>query len=544
MNLPKRVVIGLLGTSLDGPCGSHRWELWRPTVSLFQHEDLLIDRLELLHPRNATRLAEVVEKDIHHLSPETEIRRHLLEMADPWDFEEVYSTLLDFTDSYAFNTEQEEYLIHITTGTHVAQICLFLLNESHYLPGKLLQCAPPPRKKKGHDPGTYRIIDLDLSRYDRIAQRFHRQQRAGLSYLKFGIETRNAAFNRMIEEIEHVAIQSRDPILLLGPTGAGKSRLARRIFELKKQRHLLKGGFVEVNCATIRGDAAMSALFGHKKGAFTGAVADRSGLLCAADGGLLFLDEVGELGADEQAMLLHAIEDKTFLPLGTDVEGRSDFQLICGSNRDLVADAGDQRFREDLLARINLWTYVLPALVQRKEDIEPNVAYELSELAARTGSIIQFNTEARARFLAFAESSEARWTGNFRDLNAAIRRMGTMAQGGRITLAVVEQEIQRLQQGWRQPFAEGREEHLLKTILGEERLKDLDLFDRVQLGQVLRICRQADSLSEAGRTLFQASRRERKITNDADRLRKYLLRFGLAWDLIHSKDDAQNGGSL
>lgn len=119
----------------------------------------------------------------------------------------------------------------------------------------------------------------------------------------------------MIEQIEKVAIKSRAPILLNGPTGAGKSFLARRIFELKQAWHQFSGAFVEVNCATLRGDTAMSTLFGHVKGAFTGARESREGLLRSANGGMLFLDEIGELGADEQAMLLKAIEEKTFTRL-------------------------------------------------------------------------------------------------------------------------------------------------------------------------------------------------------------------------------------
>ena len=168
------------------------------------------------------------------------------------------------------------------------------------------------------------------------ATRFAQEQERTLDFLKSGIATRNAAFNSMIEQIETVATRSTAPILLMGPTGAGKSQLARRIHELKKQRAALAGAFVEVNCATLRGDGAMSALFGHRKGAFTGAVADRPGLLKSADQGLLFLDEIGELGADEQAMLLRAIEDKRFLPVGSDREVESRFQLIAGTNRDLA----------------------------------------------------------------------------------------------------------------------------------------------------------------------------------------------------------------
>src|SRR5215213_7674940 len=111
----------------------------------------------------------------------------------------------------------------------------------------------------------------------------------------------------------------------------------------------------------------MSALFGHVKGSFTGAVRDRSGLLRTAHGGLLFLDEIGELGLDEQAMLLRALEEKVFLPLGSDREVRSDFQLIAGTNRDLGARVREGRFRDDLLARINLWTFSLPGLAERRE---------------------------------------------------------------------------------------------------------------------------------------------------------------------------------
>src|SRR5262249_53172240 len=142
------------------------------------------------------------------------------------------------------------------------------------------------------------------------------------------------------------------PILLLGPTGAGKSLLARRIYELKQSRRLVKGRFVEVNCATVRGDAAMSALFGHVKGAFTGAMRDRPGLLLSANEGLLFLDEIGELGLDEQAMLLRALEDKRFLPLGSDREAASGFTVIAGTKRRLGELLKDCGFREYPRARI------------------------------------------------------------------------------------------------------------------------------------------------------------------------------------------------
>ena len=181
----------------------------------------------------------------------------------------------------------------------------------------------------------------------------------------------------------------------------------------------------------------MSTLFGHVRGSFTGALRDRPGLLRAADGGVLFLDEIGELGPDEQAALLRAIEDKQFLPLGADREVRSDFQLIAGTNADLPAAVRRGRFREDLLARINLWTFRLPGLRERPEDIEPNLDHELANCDAVTGVRVSMSKEARARFLAFATSAEAIWPGNFRDFNGALLRMATLAPGGRITSDVV-----------------------------------------------------------------------------------------------------------
>jgi transcriptional regulatory protein RtcR len=290
---------------------------------------------------------------------------------------------------------------------------------------------------------------------------------------------------------------------------------------------------VELNCATLRGDAAMSALFGHTKGAFTGAVQARPGLLRAADGGILFLDEIGELGADEQAMLLRALEEKAFLPVGSDTEATSEFQLIAGTNRDLARSVAAGEFREDLFARINLWTFALPALRDRVEDIEPNLAYELEQFARREGRNVTFNKEARDRFLAFAKSPAALWSGNFRDLSGSVHRMATLAPAARITLDCVETEIRHLQSLWKHQTggtASGAGE--LNTHLTAAQIQALDPFDRVQLAEVLRVCAASGSLSDAGRALFAASRRKKKTPNDADRLRKYLARFGLDWQTL------------
>ena len=537
------VVIGLLGPTLDAGRGQKRWNRWRPTVGLHMQDDLVVSRFEMLHQRRFDRLAEGIAEDIRQVSPMTQVRSRHIEFSDPWDFEEVYGALWGFAQGYAWKPEEEDYLVHITTGTHVAQICLFLLAESRHLPARLIQTQPGQRRGPGDLPavgegpatiaGDHTLIDLDLSKYDQLASRFAAEREAGAAVLTAGIPTRNPAFAQLIARIEQVAAATRAPILLGGPTGAGKTVLARRIFELKRSRNLVDGAFVELNCATVRGDAAGSALFGHRKGAFTGAVTEREGLLKRADCGVLFLDEIGELGLDEQAMLLRALEDKVFLPVGADKPVLSDFQLIAGSNRDLRAEVQAGRFREDLLARIDLWTFRLPGLAERREDIEPNLDHELERFAREQGTRVTINAEARRLLLRFALSPAATWQANFRDLGAAAIRLATLASlaSGRIDEALVREEIARLERQWRTP--QTTTDDLVTETLGN-RADELDRFDRVQLAEVLRVCRASRSLSEAGRTLFAMSRLARKQANDADRLQKYLARFGLDWDALRT----------
>jgi len=183
-----------------------------------------------------------------------------------------------------------------------------------------------------------------------------------------------------------------------------------------------------------------------------------------------------DLGPDEQAMLLRAIEDKRYLPLGSDREMESGFQLICGTNRDLRFDIGRGRFREDLLARIKFWSFRLPGLAERTEDIEPNIHFELQSRSA---------------------------------------------------------EIDRLRSECATPDGPGEDGTAeLAGLVGHHAADDLALFDRVQLAAVVRVCRTSNSLADAGRKLFSESRKQRRAVNDTDRLRKYLQRFGLSWEII------------
>lgn len=520
--------MSLIGTQLDY-VGKRvdRWSKWRPNVSLCSQEDLVVDQFHMLHDNHSSRLANNVAVDIESISPETTMTLHTINFNDPWDFEEVYAKLFDWCQHQEFDTDENDYLFHITTGTHVVQICTFLLTESRQFPGRLIQTSPD-NQNINKSIGRVQIIDLDLSKYDQLATRFDREHLEGKEFLKGGIKTKNNAFNQLITQVEKVAIRSSDPMLLTGPTGAGKSQLATRVFQLKKKRSMLKGELVSVNCATLKGENAMAALFGHTKGAFTGAQKSRDGFLLTADDGVLFLDEIGELGLEEQAMLLHAIEYKTFHPVGSDTSVQSNFQLIAGTNRDLKQEITKGTFREDLLARINLWTYELPALKDRKEDIPVNIDYEIDLFAQKTGQRVQFNKEAKNAFVNFATSNEALWSGNFRDLSSAITRLGTLADSSRITVEDVNEEIQRLKRVWN-PGGHQFSLGTLDNYLAQTQIMQLDKFDAFQLDFVLSVCKRHNSMASAGRELFDVSRTMKSQTNDSSRLQKYLAKFGLKW---------------
>jgi transcriptional regulatory protein RtcR len=149
---------------------------------------------------------------------------------------------------------------------------------------------------------------------------------------------------------------------------------------------------------------------------------------------------------------------------------------------------------------------------------------------------VTFNKEARETFLRFANSAEAHWSGNFRDLNAAVTRLATLATQGRITEALVGEEVARLTSRWQKLSGQTipQQYPALQEMLGAA-AAELDPFDAVQLDYVLQICRTSKNTSEAGRRLFSVSRQAKANTNDTDRLRKYLARFGLDWEKVKAK---------
>ena len=183
----RNVVIGFLGTQLD--MGKRRD--WRPSVQLCAHPGFPVDRLELIHDQRHHTLACTVADAVARISPQTEVRLVRMDMADPWDFQEVYGKLYDFAAAYGFDEDRERYHVHLTTGTHVAQICWFLLTESRHVPARLVQTGPP--RADGPPQGTLDVIDLDLARYNALQRRFEAAARDHSALLLGGVETASPA---------------------------------------------------------------------------------------------------------------------------------------------------------------------------------------------------------------------------------------------------------------------------------------------------------------------------------------------------------------
>jgi transcriptional regulatory protein RtcR len=188
----------------------------------------------------------------------------------------------------------------------------------------------------------------------------------------------------------------------------------------------------------------------------------------------------------------------------------------------------DGKFREDLLARINLWTYQLPSLKERIEDLEPNLDYELTTFSRKAGHMVSFNTAARRQYLSFATSAEAEWSANFRDLNSSVKRMATLAPGGRISALIVRDEIARLKIYWGKDTRQKKESatEITAALLGKKSL-ELDLFDHIQIAGIAQVCKSSKSMADAGRKLFGQSRIQKRSVNDSHRLKQILKKYDL-----------------
>jgi DNA-binding NtrC family response regulator len=246
----------------------------------------------------------------------------------------------------------------------------------------------------------------------------------------YGIVARSRAMEEIIRTAKLVA-QSKSTVLVTGETGTGKEMVARAIHYHSAQRDM---PLIKVNCAAIPEALLESELFGHLRGAFTGATSNKKGRFALADGGSIFLDEIGTLSVTLQAKLLRVLQEREFEPLGSERTQKVDVRVIAATNRDLLQMVGDGRFQQDLYYRLNVIPIHIPPLRERREDIPVLIEHFIGLHAQRAGRHVSGMDPAVAAELCLAD-----WPGNVRELENTIERAVVLSPG-----PVIGREVVRL----------------------------------------------------------------------------------------------------
>ena len=253
---------------------------------------------------------------------------------------------------------------------------------------------------------------------------------------KYSFDTiigKSKALEQVIELAKKVA-KTDSTVLLTGETGTGKEVFAQAIHENSNR---VGKSFVALNCSTFSKEILESELFGHKMGAFTGAIKDKKGFIEEANGGTLFLDEIGEMPLELQAKLLRVLETNEYIPIGDSVPKKSNFRLIAATNRDLKTESENHSFRSDLYFRLNIFEIIIPPLRERVKDIAPLTTYFVKQFSEK---INRKTLEIAPDFLQKLESYH--WSGNVRELKNIIERSVILCDAPTLSSSVLPYEIQ------------------------------------------------------------------------------------------------------
>jgi two-component system response regulator GlrR len=277
----------------------------------------------------------------------------------------------------------------------------------------------------------------------------------------------------LLEEARLVAASDAS-VLIRGESGTGKELLAQAIHRASRRA---TRPFIAINCGAIPETLLESELFGHVKGAFTGATKDRAGLFQAADGGTLFLDEIGDMPPALQVKLLRVLQERAVRPLGANRAVPIDVRLLSATHRDLEALLADGSFREDLFYRLNVVTLRLPPLAERREDIPLLAQHFLATLAARHGRPLRGFAPEALRALATAA-----WPGNVRQLHNVVEQVCALSTGPLVPLALVQRAL-RTPDVAVLPYAEARRRFERDYLVGLLKLTDGNVADAARLAE-------------------------------------------------------------
>lgn len=259
------------------------------------------------------------------------------------------------------------------------------------------------------------------------------EQRISKKYSFDTIIGKSKALDQVIELAKKVA-KTESTVLLTGETGTGKEVFAQAIHENSNR---VGKSFVALNCSTFSKEILESELFGHKIGAFTGAIKDKKGFIEEANGGTLFLDEIGEMPIELQAKLLRVLETNEYIPVGDATPKKSNFRLIAATNRDLKTESENHNFRSDLYFRLNIFEIKIPALRERVKDIAPLTTYYVAQFCEKINRKI---LDVAPEFLHKLESYH--WSGNVRELKNVVERCVILCEGDTLTTEILPYDIQ------------------------------------------------------------------------------------------------------
>lgn len=392
--------------------------------------------------------AQQLQREITKRSGHVRTWIHNLDVPDPTDYESLFLHMSVRCREILAEYQDRQTVCYIATasGTPQMQTIWFLLAQSGMVPAKLLKITPPrflrPQQKAVSE------IRLSMEAFPRITLPSSDMLEIAATYLRkekleaerdervrefSGIEMigRSPALKRVMDTVR-AAARYDSAVLIQGETGTGKELVARAIhFNSGRQAEPL----LVVNCAAIPETLVESELFGHEKGAFTGATQQKKGKFELADGGTIFLDEIGDMPLPAQAKILRVVQDKTIMRVGGDKTLPADVRIIAATNRNLAAFIAEGKFRADLFYRLKVIDIAMPALRERNEDIPLLVAYFLERHNHRYHQQKQLSREAMRRILEYL------WPGNIRELQNAIERAFVLSEGNVIKDADLPPEI-------------------------------------------------------------------------------------------------------